>query len=56
VGEWNSIEIVTKAGAITASINDQVVAEGKPGELSSGLIGLQAEGHRLRYRRLRFAK
>jgi hypothetical protein len=56
VGDWNSIEIVTKAGAITASINGQVVAEGKPGELTSGLIGLQAEGHRLRYRRLRFSK
>jgi len=55
VGEWNSIEIVTKAGAITASINGQVVAVGQPGELTSGLIGLQAEGHRLRYRRLRFA-
>ena len=55
VGEWNSIEIVTKAGAITASINGQVVAVGEPGELKSGLIGLQAEGHRLRYRRLRFA-
>ncbi len=54
VGEWNSIEIVTKAGAITASINGQVVAVGQPGELKSGLIGLQAEGHRLRYRRLRF--
>lgn len=56
VGEWNSIEIVTKAGAITASINGQIVAEGKPGELTNGLIGLQSEGHRLRYRRLRFAK
>ena len=55
VGEWNSIEIVTKAGATTASINGQVVAVGEPGELQSGLIGLQAEGHRLRYRRLRFA-
>ncbi len=55
VGEWNSIEIVMKAGAITASINGQVVAVGEPGELKSGLIGLQAEGHRLRYRRLRFA-
>jgi hypothetical protein len=55
VGEWNSIEIVTKVGAITASINGQVVAIGQPGELQSGLIGLQAEGHRLRYRRLRFA-
>ncbi len=55
VGEWNSIEIVTKGGAITASINGQVVAIGQPGELKSGFIGLQAEGHRLRYRRLRFA-
>ncbi len=55
VGEWNSIEIVTKAGAITASINGQVVAIGQPGELQTGMIGLQAEGHRLRYRRLRFA-
>jgi Domain of Unknown Function (DUF1080) len=54
VGEWNSIEIVTKSGAITVSINGQVVAVGEPGELKSGLIGLQAEGHRLRYRRLRF--
>lgn len=55
VGEWNSIEIVTKAGAITASINGKVVSVGQPGELTSGMIGLQAEGHRLRYRRLRFA-
>lgn len=55
VGEWNSVEITTKAGAITASINGQVVAVGQPGELTSGLIGLQAEGHRLRYRHLRFA-
>ncbi len=55
VGEWTSIEIVTKAGAITASINGQVVAVGQPGELTRGLIGLQAEGHRLRYRHLRFA-
>lgn len=55
VGEWNSVEITTKAGAITASINGQVVAVGQPGELKSGLIGLQAEGHRLRYRHLRFA-
>ncbi len=55
VGEWNSIEIVTKAGAITASINGQIVAVGEPGEQKSGLIGLQAEGHRLRYRHLRFA-
>jgi len=55
VGEWNSIEIVTQAGAITASINGKVVSVGQPGELKSGMIGLQAEGHRLRYRRLRFA-
>lgn len=55
VGEWNSVEITIKAGAITASINGQVVAIGQPGELTSGLIGLQAEGHRLRYRHLRFA-
>ncbi len=55
VGEWNSIEVRTKAGAITVSLNGQIVAEGEPGELTTGLIGLQAEGHRLRYRRLRFA-
>ncbi len=55
VGEWNSIEIVTKAGAITASINGQIVAISEPGTLQRGLIGLQAEGHRLRYRRFRFA-
>lgn len=54
VGEWNSMEIVTQAGAITASINGQVVAQGQPGELTNGLTGLQSEGHRLRYRRLRF--
>ena len=55
VGDWNSIEIVTNAGAITASISGQVVAVGQPGELTSGFTGLQAEGHRLRYRRLRFS-
>ena len=55
VGDWNLIEIVTKQGAITASVNGRIVAVGQPGELKSGLVGLQAEGHRLRYRRLRFA-
>ena len=55
VGEWNLIEIVMKQGAITASINGQIVAVGEPDELKSGLIGLQAEGHRVRYRHLRFA-
>lgn len=55
VGDWNSMEIVTKQGATTASINGQVVAVGHPGELTRGLIGLQSEGHRLRYRYLRFS-
>lgn len=52
---WNPVEIVMHDGAITVSITGHVVARGEPGELRSGLIGLQSEGSRVQFRRLRFS-
>lgn len=55
VGEWNSVEVVIVDGALTVTLNGHVIAIGQPGPLKQGLVGLQAEGHRVRYRRLRYA-
>ncbi|RLS56819.1 MAG: DUF1080 domain-containing protein [Planctomycetota bacterium] len=55
VGEWNSVEVVIVDGALTVTLNGHVIAIGQPGPLQQGLVGLQAEGHRIRYRRLRYA-
>lgn len=53
VGEWNEIEIIAKAGAITAKLNGTTISTSQPGELTSGAIGLQSEDFEVHFRRLR---
>lgn len=52
-GEWNTIEIISKAGAITTLLNGTKVCESQPSDVTSGLIGLQSEDFEVHYRRLR---
>lgn len=53
VGQWNALEIVSKAGAVTASLNGMPISSSRPGELTSGLIGIQSEDHPFEVRRMR---
>lgn len=53
VGEWNSVEIVSQGGALTAYLNGRKVCESEPGELSSGQLGLQSELFEVHFRRMR---
>jgi len=53
VGEWNSLEILSKGGALTALLNGSKVCESQPSDVSDGLIGLQSEGFEVHFRRLR---
>lgn len=53
VGEWNAVEIVSKDGALTATLNGQLICTSQPGELTEGLIGLQSELFEVHFRRLR---
>lgn len=53
VGEWNHIEVVTKDGAVTASINGNVVCSSKASELKEGLLGFQAEDFEVQFRNVR---
>lgn len=53
VDEWNSVEIVSKDGALTAWLNGELVCESEPGELTRGLLGLQSEGYEVHFRNLR---
>ena len=53
VGQWNSIEIISKDGALTAILNGQQVCQSEPGELKSGLLGFQSEDFEVHFRNLR---
>lgn len=53
VGQWNAIEIVSKAGALTVSLNGTPISTSQAGTLTSGLIGIQAEDHPFEIRRMR---
>ncbi len=53
VGEWNEIEIIAKAGALTAKLNGTMICSSQPGELTEGAIGLQSEDFEVHFRRLR---
>ena len=53
VGEWNSLEIVAKAGALNVSLNGMSISHSEPNFLSEGLIGIQAEDHPFEVRRMR---
>lgn len=53
VGQWNSVEIVSRDGALTALLNGQKICESEAGELTEGSIGLQSELFEVRFRNLR---
>jgi hypothetical protein len=53
VGEWNTIEIVSRDGALTSYVNGTKICESEPSELTAGFIGLQAEDFAVQFRRLR---
>ena len=53
VGEWNSLEVVTKDGAVTASINGTQVCQSQAGELKAGRLGFQAEDFEVHFRNVR---
>ena len=53
VGEWNSLEIVSKDGALTSYLNGTKIAESDPTELREGRIGLQAERFDVEFRNVR---
>lgn len=56
VGTWNEMEIVSKGGALTVTLNGTVVATSEPNFLSSGSIGIQAEDHPFELRRVRIRR
>ncbi len=53
VGQWNSLEIISKAGALQVILNGTPISNSQPGLLKSGLIGIQAEDHPFEVRRMR---
>ena len=53
IGEWNSLEILSKAGSLTALLNGKKVCESQPSDVAEGLIGLQSEDFEVHFRRLR---
>lgn len=51
--EWNALEIVSKAGKLTALLNGTKVCESQPSDVAEGFIGLQSEDFEVHFRRLR---
>ena len=56
VGRWNSLEIVSKGGALAVSLNGAPISKSEPDFLSEGPIGIQAEDHPFEVRRLRLRR
>lgn len=53
VGEWNALEVVARNGALTVFLNGRKLLESDAGELRSGMIGFQSEGHAVDFRNVR---
>ena len=53
VGDWNSIELVAKDGALTSRLNGVKIADSDATELREGPLGFQAEGFDVEFRNLR---
>lgn len=53
VGRWNRLEIVSREGALTVKLNDTLISRSDPNFLSEGSLGIQAEDHPFRVRRMR---
>jgi hypothetical protein len=53
VGEWNSLQISSKDGALMVSLNGTPISSSEPDFLSEGPLGIQAEDHPFEIRRMR---
>ena len=53
VGQWNAVEIVSRNGELSATLNGLLIATSKAGELTSGKLGLQSEGFEVHFKHLR---
>ncbi|MBS0206173.1 MAG: DUF1080 domain-containing protein [Planctomycetes bacterium] len=56
VGQWNSLEIVSKNGALSVSLNGTPISTCEPDFLSEGLVAVQSEGHPFEVRRMRIRR
>lgn len=56
IGEWNSIEVISKDGALTSVLNGTPIASSKPSELKEGYFGIQSEGDAVEFRNIRIQK
>ena len=56
VGEWNALEIISRDGALSVSLNGTPVSKSEPDFLSEGLIGIQAEKTPFEVRRIRIRR
>jgi hypothetical protein len=51
--EWNTVEIVSKDGTLTSSLNGTKIAEAGPYDAVEGPIGFQSEGAEIHFRNIR---
>ena len=56
VGEWNTMEVESRDGAIKCTLNGVLIDEGDGAEPASGPIGWQSEGRPIRFRKLEIRK
>lgn len=56
IGEWNSIEVLSKDGQVTSILNGTRIASCKPSEMTEGFIGIQSEGDAVEFRNIRVQK
>ena len=56
VGQWNSLEIVSKDGALAVTLNDTPISKCEPDFISEGPIGIQAEDHPFEVRHIRLKR
>ncbi len=52
-GQWNSLEIQSNEGALVSILNGVKIAESRPGPLTEGPIGFQAEDWAIDFRNVR---
>ncbi|MCH9656489.1 MAG: DUF1080 domain-containing protein [Planctomycetes bacterium] len=56
LGEWNTIEVISKDGMLTSVLNGTKIASCKPSELTEGFFGIQSEGDAVEFRNIRVQK
>ncbi|MDF1744982.1 MAG: DUF1080 domain-containing protein [Gimesia sp.] len=56
LGEWNTIEVISKDGMLTSILNGTKIASCKPSALTEGFFGIQSEGDAVEFRNIRVQK